>query len=116
MKLLHIYILILLVTVLAAGFSVSAQSSDPVTTTTTTTTTSADNGYTSERSVSDKPADTTMTAMGTAIVSIGVLIIALTIFYMVKNRRRNIGGIQSQDKGEPTPRTTQSIDNPGAGV
>lgn len=104
MKYLHIYILILAVTVLAACYSVTAQD------------TSMANGYTSTTSVSDKPVDTGMTALGAGLIGIGVIVLGAGIYYMVRNRRSTIGGIQSQNKTEPTPRTTDSINNPGSGV
>ncbi len=107
MKLLRIYVLLLAMTTVVAGYTVTAQD---------TAMSAGDNGYTSETRTSDKPADTTMTITGAIMVTLGVLIIGTGIFYMVRSRRRTIGGIQSQDKGEATPRTTDSINNPGAGV
>lgn len=104
MKYLRIYTLLLSLTVFAAYYTVSGQD------------TAANSGYTSPTAVGDKPIDTGMTALGAGIIAIGVVILATGIYYMVRNRRRNIGGIQSQDKSEPTPRTPESINNPGAGV
>lgn len=94
----------LALTVLAACYTVTAQD------------TTADNGYTSSTAVQDKHMDTGMTALGTGLVAVGTIILAAGIYYMVRNRRRNLGGIQSQDKAEPRPRTPESINNPGAGV
>lgn len=107
MKLIRIYIILLALTTLTATYTVTAQDTGGV---------AADNGYTSQTRTEDKPADTGMTVTGIAMVAIGIVIIGTGIYYMVRNRRRTLGGIQSQDKGEPTPRTTDSIDNPGSGV
>ncbi len=104
MKYIRIYTLFLALTVFAACYTLTAQD------------TAEANGFTSTTSVADKKADTGMTAVGTALISIGVIVLGVGIFYMVKNRRSNIGGMQDQNKSEPSPRTTQSIDNPGSGV
>ncbi|MBS1623381.1 MAG: hypothetical protein JSS76_12100 [Bacteroidetes bacterium] len=104
MKYIRIYVLLLALTVWAACYSVRAQD------------TADANGFTSTTSVADKKVDTGMTAIGAVLIGVGVVVLGVGIFYMVKNRRNNLGGIQNQDKTEPTPRTTQSIDNPGSGV
>lgn len=118
MKLLRIYILLLALTTVAAGYTVAAQDTTVVDSTMAAATPAGtgDNGYTSQTSTTDHKVDTGMTVTGAVMVGLGILIIGAGIYYMVRNRRKTIGGIQSQDKGEPTPRTTDSINNPGAGV
>ncbi len=47
-------------------------------------------------------------------VFIAALIMVITM--MVRHSGTTLGGIQDQDKTAPEPITTQSINNPGAGV
>jgi len=65
-----------------------------------------------ESAMSKKPENIAGWAIGgSAVVALGIIIVM-----MVRNRRTTIGGMQDQSKPSPTIVTTQSINNPGAGV
>ena len=86
-------------------FATSAQTE--TSTSSTTTTSSQTSGEDNKM-----PMNTT----GIIVGAIGLLALAGIIVYMVRNRNKTVGGIQSQDKTDPRPVTTQSINNPGSGV
>jgi ABC-type uncharacterized transport system permease subunit len=95
-------------TLMITIYAVNAQSGD-----------SANTAYSSSTTVNTTTTDNSSHPNNTSVLIIGALSIAalgLVIYVMYRNRRKTIGGIQSQDKSSPSPSTTQSINNPGSGV
>jgi beta-lactamase regulating signal transducer with metallopeptidase domain len=55
----------------------------------------------------------------TGYILVGVaclVILGIVIAFMVRDRRKTIGGIQSQSKPQPVPTTTDTINNPASGI
>jgi len=98
MKKIKFLLLVILFTLMGAVLTVSAQNTESQTAT--------------ESTMIKKPENIVGWAIGgTAVVALGIIIVM-----MVRNRRMTIGGMQDQSKPSPTIVTTQSINNPGAGV
>jgi uncharacterized protein YpmS len=91
-------LLILLFTLMVAVLPINAQNTESQTAT--------------ESTMTKKPES----IVGWAIGGIALMALGIIIVMMVRNRRTTIGGMQDQSKPSPTIVTTQSINNPGAGV
>lgn len=98
MKKIKFLILVLLFTVMGTALPVKAQNTA---------------SQTSTESADGKRPDS---IAGWAIGGASIVALGIIVAMMVRDRRKTIGGMQNQSKPSPSPVTTQSIDNPGAGV
>jgi|GEM_PF-5738484 len=98
-------ILFLSLSLMAGICAVSAQNESTTTQSVTTTTTS-------DKSEGNNTNNILLYTVG----GVSLVALAIVIGMMYRDRKRSIGGIQSQTKEDPRPVTTQSINNPSSGV
>ena len=106
MKKIKFQLALIAISLLMGALTASAQDS-----TYSSSTTMSSNSSSKQDSTPDASNSTGMIVGGISVVVLGIVIALMYI-----NRRKTIGGMQSQDKPSPKPVTTQSINNPGTGV